>query len=97
MPIMIQEVTKKSGYPWAIRAVAFLQLGLALIANLTVKSRLPPKGVQKLALSNFTKHFKDRTYVLIIVGGKPPPVLSLETMSDRDPQLSSSSSACFSP
>ncbi|RDW85368.1 hypothetical protein BP5796_03693 [Coleophoma crateriformis] len=42
LPIMVQHLIPKIGFGWTMRAVAFLFLGLLVIANFTVKSRLPP-------------------------------------------------------
>ncbi|GKT82247.1 LOW QUALITY PROTEIN: major facilitator superfamily transporter [Colletotrichum tofieldiae] len=43
LPIMMSKMIPQVGFPWAIRAVAFLFLILLGIACLTVKSRLPPR------------------------------------------------------
>ncbi|KAL0940058.1 monocarboxylate permease-like protein [Colletotrichum truncatum] len=43
LPIMMSKMIDQVGFPWAIRAVAFLFLLLLSIACLTVKSRLPPR------------------------------------------------------
>ncbi|KAL8816580.1 MAG: hypothetical protein Q9223_004428, partial [Gallowayella weberi] len=42
LPIMVDHVIARSGFPWAMRSAAFLLLGLLIYANLTVRSRLPP-------------------------------------------------------
>lgn len=46
-PIMVQKLIPKIGFPWTMRAAAFIILGLLIVANLTVKSRLThtPKRV----------------------------------------------------
>ena len=41
-PIMVQRLIPMVGFAWTMRIVAFLILGLLIIANLTVRSRLPP-------------------------------------------------------
>lgn len=43
LPILMNYLIPKYGFPWAIRIVAFMFLGLLVITNLTVKSRLPPR------------------------------------------------------
>lgn len=45
IPIMVTHLIKRLGFGWAIRCVAFMLLGLLVIVNLTVKSRLPPRRV----------------------------------------------------
>ncbi|KAL9129740.1 MAG: hypothetical protein Q9217_001898 [Psora testacea] len=42
-PIMVQRLVDERGFGWAMRASAFLILGLLIYATLTVKSRLPPQ------------------------------------------------------
>ncbi|KAJ0167257.1 putative transporter MCH4 [Colletotrichum tanaceti] len=43
LPIMMSKMIARVGFPWAIRAVAFVFLLLLAVACLTVKSRLPPR------------------------------------------------------
>lgn len=42
LPIMVNYLVVSVGFAWAMRSTAFLFLGLLVIGNLTVKSRLPP-------------------------------------------------------
>lgn len=67
MPIMIERLIPKVGYGWAMRITAFLILGLMVIANLTLRSRLPPKGWSAWQLSEFTKHFKDSKFTFTVL------------------------------
>ena len=39
-PIMVQRLIPRVGFPWTMRAAAFLILGMLVVANLTVTSRL---------------------------------------------------------
>jgi MFS family permease len=41
-PIMINRLIREVGYAWSMRTGAFIILFLLVIANLTVKTRLPP-------------------------------------------------------
>jgi len=44
-PIMINHLFNgKTGFAWGVRAVSFLDLGLLLMANLIMKTRLPPRS-----------------------------------------------------
>jgi MFS family permease len=64
-PIMIQRLIPRIGFPWTMRAAAFMILGLTIIMNLTVKSRLPPQP-KPLSLKEFVVPFKERTYALVV-------------------------------
>ncbi|KAF2237332.1 MFS general substrate transporter [Viridothelium virens] len=66
-PIMVQRLIPQIGFPWTMRACAFMILGLCIIAILTVKSRLPP--VKKpLNLIEFVLPLKEPPYVLLTLG-----------------------------
>ncbi|EJP69333.1 monocarboxylate permease-like protein [Beauveria bassiana ARSEF 2860] len=67
LPIMMDHLIPRIGFPWTIRAVAFLFLFLLLIVNLTVKSRLSPKP-RPFVLQEYFDTFKDVKMVLAIVG-----------------------------
>lgn len=66
MPIMIERLIPKVGYGWAMRITAFLILGMMIIANITLRSRLPPKKWSPWKLTEFTKHFKELGFVLTV-------------------------------
>ncbi|GAM91606.1 hypothetical protein ANO11243_096580 [Dothideomycetidae sp. 11243] len=42
-PLMLQSLFEKVGWAWATRAMGFVFIGLLAIANLCIRSRLPPK------------------------------------------------------
>ncbi|KAK3168045.1 hypothetical protein OEA41_004491 [Lepraria neglecta] len=66
-PIMIERLIAERGFPWAMRAAAFLILGLLIYANFTVKSRLPPTP-RPWALMDFIKPFMELPYFLTVFG-----------------------------
>jgi MFS family permease len=41
-PIMVSRLVVEVGFGWAMRICAFLILGLLIVANLFIKSRIPP-------------------------------------------------------
>ena len=41
-PIIILKLIPEIGFPWTMRTCAFIIWGMLIIANLTVKSRIPP-------------------------------------------------------
>ncbi|PWW74953.1 MFS general substrate transporter [Tuber magnatum] len=66
LPILIQRLIPRVGYGWTMRITAFVILGMMIVANLTLRSRLPPKGWTPLRLSDFLKHFKEPAYSMSI-------------------------------
>lgn len=66
-PIMIQRLIPVVGFGWAMRAAAFLILGLLLVANLTVRSRLPP-APHELGPDALADPFKDLSMMLLTFG-----------------------------
>ncbi|KAL3459391.1 riboflavin transporter MCH5 [Aspergillus heterothallicus] len=67
LPIMISRLIPTVGFGWSMRAVTFLFLGLLIISNLTIRSRLPPKPTP-VALSQFLAPFKEVPFCLIALG-----------------------------
>lgn len=65
-PIMVERIIVKSGFGWAMRASAFLILGLLVYANLTVKSRIPPMP-KPWAFMDFISPFKEIPFSLTVI------------------------------
>lgn len=69
LPIMMTRMIDPNiddvGFPWTIRAVAFLFLGLMSIACLTVKSRLPPKP-RPVVLKEYLDTLRDPNFALLV-------------------------------
>ncbi|KAF4968459.1 hypothetical protein FSARC_4153 [Fusarium sarcochroum] len=68
LPIMVNHLVTRIGFGWAMRSLAFLLLGLLVIANLTLKSRLPPPH-RKFHLKDFVKPFKELPFLLLTIAG----------------------------
>ncbi|EAW10028.1 putative monocarboxylate permease [Aspergillus clavatus NRRL 1] len=66
-PIMIERFIPEVGFGWAMRIGGFLILLLLIIANLTIRSRLPPSP-QSLTRAALSQPFRDSKMVLVIVG-----------------------------
>lgn len=66
-PIMVQRLLPKIGFPWTMRAVAFLIMGMLIIANLTVKSRLPPNP-RKFDIKQFLRPLREPAFNLLCLG-----------------------------
>lgn len=64
-PIMVEQIIAKAGFGWAMRASAFLILGLLLYANLTVKSRFPPMP-KPWSIMDFINPFKEIPFLLTV-------------------------------
>ncbi|KAB8260977.1 major facilitator superfamily domain-containing protein [Aspergillus pseudonomiae] len=66
-PIMISKIIRILGFPWTMRICAFMILFLLIIANLTVRSRLPPSP-QKLSKESLMQPFKELKMMLLVAG-----------------------------
>lgn len=64
LPIMVQQLIPKIGFGWTMRAVAFMFLGLLVIANLTIKSRLPPAR-RPFHFMELVSPFTERPFLLL--------------------------------
>lgn len=64
-PAMVRELLPKIGFPWTVRAVAFVQLGLNLMAFAFLKTRVSPRKSGSLV---DWAAFKEATYTLFVVG-----------------------------
>ncbi|KAF2741252.1 MFS general substrate transporter [Polyplosphaeria fusca] len=68
LPIMVSHLIPSVGYAWTMRIAAFLILGLLIIANLTLKSRLPPVP-RKFEVAVFYEPFKDLRFIILTTAG----------------------------
>jgi MFS transporter, MCT family, aspergillic acid transporter len=66
-PIMIQRLIPLVGFGWAMRSTPFLIFALLLVANLTVRSRLPPSP-HELTPNALAGPFKDPPMMLLTFG-----------------------------
>ena len=67
-PIMVSKLIPEIGFPWTMRAAAFMILGMLIIANLTVKSRLSPKP-KSVNLMEFVRPLKEPAFLLMCIAG----------------------------
>ncbi|KAL7790298.1 major facilitator superfamily domain-containing protein [Trichoderma ceciliae] len=58
LPIMMDKLIIKIGFPWMMRTIAFMFMVLLAIACLTVKSRLPPRP-RKFFIKEYVDNLKD--------------------------------------
>ena len=65
-PIMVPRLIRQVGFPWTMRICAFIILGMLIIANLTVKSRLAPRP-QKFDVMEFIRPLKQTSFVLLCI------------------------------
>ncbi|RQM04561.1 hypothetical protein DH86_00004205 [Scytalidium sp. 3C] len=66
LPIMVQKLIPEIGFGWTMRAVAFMFLGLLIIANLTIKSRLPPAH-RPFHFLELVKPFTETPFLLLAI------------------------------
>lgn len=69
-PILLNNLFEGApGFGWAVRAAAFMDLGLLIIANLIMRTRLPPKRNQgKKGVSVFKEVISDVPYLIYMFG-----------------------------
>ncbi|OTB00350.1 hypothetical protein M426DRAFT_324392 [Hypoxylon sp. CI-4A] len=68
LPIMMNHLIPKIGFPWTMRTLAFMFLAMCSFACVTVKSRLPPRK-KPFNVEDYTRPFREPAYVCIICGG----------------------------
>lgn len=66
-PIMVERLVQEVGFGWAMRISTFLILFMLIIANLTVKSRLPPTP-KSLILMEFIHPLMEIPFLLLCIG-----------------------------
>ncbi|KAF2105996.1 major facilitator superfamily domain-containing protein [Lophiotrema nucula] len=66
-PILVSHLIRTVGFPWAMRACAFLMLFLLIIANLTVRPFHPPKP-HKVTRRQLMKPLTEVPFVLVMAG-----------------------------
>ena len=66
-PIMMSRLIPAVGYPWAMRSAAFLILLLLVVANLTVRARLPPSP-QALTRQQLAQPFREVPFLGLLAG-----------------------------
>ena len=59
---MIDRLIPRIGFAWSMRTAAFMILGLMIIANLTVKSRLEPRP-SPLVIMEFIRPLKEPPFL----------------------------------
>ncbi|KAM5448730.1 hypothetical protein MaudCBS49596_005237 [Microsporum audouinii] len=66
LPIMMDKLNDRIGFPWMIRSISFMFLGLLVTACLTVKPRLPPRP-RPVVLSEYVDSLKEIPMVLTVL------------------------------
>lgn len=67
LPIAVQRLIPQIGYGWAMRVSAFIILALLIVANFTIKSRIPPTP-KPFAILDFVRPLKELPYALVTFG-----------------------------
>lgn len=66
-PILVTKSIPRIGYAWTMRVAAFVILGLLIVANLTVKSRLKPRK-KPFVFMEFVTPLKELPFLLTCCG-----------------------------
>ncbi|KAJ1301772.1 hypothetical protein OPQ81_009001 [Rhizoctonia solani] len=68
-PIMLNEMFKRHGFAWGVRSTAFVVLACLVVANLLMRTRLPPKSKRPpTPPPDFKAIMSDSTYLAAIAG-----------------------------
>ncbi|KAI9740137.1 MAG: hypothetical protein M1818_004888 [Claussenomyces sp. TS43310] len=68
IPPILLRLFPRVGFGWSVRAAGFLMLGLCIIAQVTVKSRIPPKPKPLDFMESF-RPLKEVPFLMITIGG----------------------------
>ena len=68
LPVMLTRLTERVGFPWAMRAVAFLFLGLLAVSCATVKTRLTPQP-RPFVAADYLRPLTEPAFALTVVAG----------------------------
>lgn len=64
---MVNRLVEDIGFGWTMRAVAFLLLGVVLIGNFTIKSRIPPSK-RPLRFMDFIEPYTEPVFLVMTIG-----------------------------
>ncbi|BGP17967.1 hypothetical protein JCM10213_003974 [Rhodosporidiobolus nylandii] len=67
-PAMLNHLFPQVGFGWAVRAAAFITIGLVGIALVFVNSRLPPRPFPKASQILDFSPLRERTFLLFVIG-----------------------------
>ncbi|KAG6005360.1 hypothetical protein E4U21_000211 [Claviceps maximensis] len=66
-PILVSQLVRRVGLPWAMRACAFLILTLLIVTNLTIRAFQPPRP-RKLMAAQLVQPLRKPDFVFLCVG-----------------------------
>ncbi|KAI1202706.1 major facilitator superfamily domain-containing protein [Nemania serpens] len=66
LPIMMDKLIPRIGFPWTIRILGFMFLALCGVSCVTVKSRLPPRP-KPLRLADYVSPFKEPKFTIVVI------------------------------
>ncbi|KIW28242.1 uncharacterized protein PV07_07921 [Cladophialophora immunda] len=66
-PVMVEKLIPEVGFGWTMRICAFLILGLMILGNLTLVSRIPPMA-RPVRPMDFVKPFMEGNFALLALG-----------------------------
>lgn len=66
-PVMVERLIGRIGFGWTMRALAFMILGLLVVANLTLKSRLTPQP-KPLIFMEFIYPLREIPFLMVVFG-----------------------------
>ena len=67
LPIMVEKLIPEVGFGWTMRILAFMILGLMIVGNLTIRSRIPPIA-KPVKFMDFVRPFMEGNFALLALG-----------------------------
>jgi predicted MFS family arabinose efflux permease len=64
LPILVTHLIPRLGFGWAMRVTAFLIIGLLVVGNVCISSRLPPSK-RRASWQDFVAPFRERGFSLL--------------------------------
>ena len=64
LPMTLQALVSRIGFAWSIHVIALINLVLLIIANLFIRSRLPPQKATKKSILPDIRSLRDPVFAL---------------------------------
>ena len=94
-PVLVEKLIPQVGFGWTMRICAFMVLGLMILANLTLKSRIPPTA-KPVKFMDFIRPFMEPNFALLASGSFLTFLGKHSNVLPHRHELLTTKKACFS-